>query len=74
MRDLYYAVNIWFEPKPYRPKYDLETEKQINETTLVKVIGMTIETRPDYITHEEIMRYISYGVTRVQLGVQTINE
>ena len=74
MRDLYYAVNIWFDSKPYRKRLTLEEEKKINETTLVKVIGLTVETRPDYITKEEIMRYISYGVTRVQLGVQTIND
>lgn len=74
MRDLYYAVNIWFDSKPYRERLTLSEEKKINETTLVKVIGLTIETRPDYITKEEIMRYINYGVTRVQLGVQTIND
>ena len=74
MRDLYYAVNIWFSKKPYRKRYSLEIEKKINETTLVKVIGLTVETRPDYITIEEIQRYIKYGVTRVQLGIQTIDD
>lgn len=70
MRDLYYACNTYYDELK-RPRFSLEKEKNINSTeALFKVIGLTVETRPDCITPEEIKRYISYGVTRVQIGVQ----
>jgi len=44
----------------------------INETNKTRIIGITTETRPDCINEDEIKRYRKYGVTRVQLGLQTI--
>ena len=43
-----------------------------NETAAAKVIGLTLETRPDTIDEHghEIRRLRAYGCTRVQLGVQ----
>lgn len=73
MRDLYYACNTYYD-EIKRSRKTLEEEKLINETALFKVIGLTVETRPDCITPEEIARYISYGVTRVQIGVQHTND
>lgn len=35
---------------------------------------MAIETRPDWITPEEIIRLRSYGVTRVEIGYQTTHD
>ena len=72
MRDIYYAANTFFVKRTER--YTLEREKEINESTLCKIIGMTIETRPDSASTEEIKRLLSYGVTRVQIGVQTTND
>ena len=74
MRDLYYAANTTFDDLPKRPKRDLEQEILLNEDALVGIIGMTIETRPDYITRQELQRLRSYGVTRVELGVQHTDE
>lgn len=73
MRDLYYACNTYYD-EVKRSRKSLEEEKLINETALFKVIGLTVETRPDCITPEEIARYIKYGVTRVQIGVQHTND
>ena len=73
MRNLYYACNIFFD-RTRTERYSLEEEKHINETALFKVVGLTIETRPDMITPEEIKRFIEYGVTRVQIGVQTTHD
>jgi len=39
-----------------------------------RVIGMAIETRPDWITPEEIVRLRRYGVTRVEIGYQTTDD
>jgi ELP3 family radical SAM enzyme/protein acetyltransferase len=69
MRDLYYACNTFYD-EIKRSRRTLDEEKTINETALFKVIGITVETRPDCIDDAEILRYISYGVTRVQLGIQ----
>jgi elongator complex protein 3 len=49
----------------------LEEAKTRNETALSRVIGIAIETRPDWITTEEIIRLRRYGVTRVEIGYQT---
>lgn len=48
----------------------LEEEIKINETSKFRIIGLTIETRPDFITNMSIKDYRRWGVTRVQIGVQ----
>lgn len=56
------------------PSLTLEEAKKRNETATSRVIGMAIETRPDWITPEEIIRLRSYGVTRVEIGYQTTHD
>ena len=73
IRDGYYAANVYFDPLPYREKLSLEQEIYINETTTVKIIGLTLETRPDSINLEEIERLRNYNVTRLQIGIQHTN-
>jgi ELP3 family radical SAM enzyme/protein acetyltransferase len=74
--DLYYAANVYFDDGSgsdsgvKRPKKTLEEEIEINETAKVHIIGLTLETRPDTITIEEIANFRRYNCTRVQLGVQ----
>jgi ELP3 family radical SAM enzyme/protein acetyltransferase len=75
--DLYYAANVYFDSSDSgdsggvkRPKKTLEEEIEINETTRVHIIGLTLETRPDTITIDEIANFRRYNCTRVQLGVQ----
>ena len=48
----------------------LEEEIKINETSKFRIIGLTIETRPDFITNMSIKDYCRWGVTRVQICVQ----
>ena len=68
---LYYAANTFFNNKKERREVlSLEEEKKINETTIVRIIGLTLETRPDQISTEQIHRLLKYGCTRVQIGVQ----
>lgn len=52
----------------------LEEAKKRNETAESRVIGMAIETRPDWITIKEILRLRRYGVTRVEIGYQTTDD
>ncbi len=51
----------------------LEEAQAVNETARHKNVGLVIETRPDLITHQEIIRLRRYGVTKVQLGVQSLD-
>ena len=50
----------------------LSDVQKINEHSKVRCIGLTFETRPDYSKKEEINKMLDYGVTRVELGVQTL--
>ncbi len=45
-----------------------------NETATARVIGLSIETRPDYITDFEIERMRLLGVTKVEIGVQHLDD
>lgn len=46
----------------------------INETAGSRIIGLTIETRPDWITPREIRQLRELGVTRVELGMQSADD
>ena len=37
-----------------------------------KLVGLTLETRPDWVNEEEVKRMRLYGCTRVELGVQSV--
>ena len=58
----------------YRLSSTLEEAKKRNETAESRVIWVAIETRPDWITPEEIIRLRSYGITRVEIGYQTTHD
>ena len=50
----------------------LESLKLTNEHAKHKLVGFTIETRPDWIDAKEIQRQRRLSVTRVELGAQSI--
>ncbi|MBE6505051.1 MAG: tRNA uridine(34) 5-carboxymethylaminomethyl modification radical SAM/GNAT enzyme Elp3 [Methanobrevibacter millerae] len=62
--------------KTYPPNdYVLIDDVQLaNENSKVRCVGMTFETRPDYCKKEHINRMLNFGVTRVELGVQTLSD
>lgn len=49
----------------------LEDVQKLNESSAIRCVGMTFETRPDYCKIEDVNRMLTMGVTRVELGVQT---
>ncbi|MEK7539680.1 MAG: tRNA uridine(34) 5-carboxymethylaminomethyl modification radical SAM/GNAT enzyme Elp3 [Patescibacteria group bacterium] len=51
----------------------LDEAKTKNETADHRVIGLTLETRPDHVTQEEVVHMRWLGTTRVQLGIQSTN-
>jgi len=52
----------------------LEEAKRLNETAPNRCTGLCIETRPDWCGKKEIMRMLEFGATRVELGVQTLDD
>ncbi len=52
----------------------LEDAKKLNETSKHRITGLCIETRPDWCSEEEIQRMLEFGTTRVELGVQTLDD
>ncbi len=52
----------------------LDEAQRVNETAEHRNVGLVIETRPDYITMDEVRRLRYLGVTKVQLGVQSLDD
>ena len=53
---------------------ELKLEQRRNEKTKHRIIGITLETRPDLITPEEILMMRKLGCTRVEIGVQILDD
>ncbi len=52
----------------------LDVAQKRNEKAKHRIVGLTLETRPDHITPEEVKRMRELGATRVELGVQSIDD
>ncbi|EKD49369.1 MAG: hypothetical protein ACD_63C00168G0002 [uncultured bacterium] len=50
----------------------LAEAQKANEKAKHRCIGLTLETRPDFIDKKEIARFRELGATRIELGVQTV--
>jgi ELP3 family radical SAM enzyme/protein acetyltransferase len=85
MSEIYYAANNFspekinsmnskekflFEENNKNEKLNVSEQIIINQFAKFRIIGLTIETRPDFITKTSIKDYRRWGVTRVQIGVQ----
>ena len=51
---------------------NLALAQRLNEKAKHRCVGLTLETRPDFITTQEIKRVRNLGCTRMELGVQSI--
>jgi len=54
-----------------KTKTTLEKEQKKNESSKIRCVGLTIETRPDFAKPEHANQMLRLGATRVELGVQT---
>ncbi|MFH1244743.1 MAG: elongator complex protein 3, partial [bacterium] len=52
----------------------LEEAQIYNETASRRIVGISIETRPDWVDKKEVKLLRELGVTKVQLGVQAFDE
>lgn len=53
---------------------ELEKAQQINEIAKYRIIGLSFETRPDYINKKETYILRKLGGTKIELGIQSIYE
>ncbi len=50
----------------------IEKVKEINEKkSLIKLVALTLETKPDWAKEKDINKALFYGATRIELGIQT---
>jgi elongator complex protein 3 len=52
----------------------LDQAKKLNETAKHRCTALCIETRPDYCTDKHVKDMLEWGATRVELGVQAIDD
>lgn len=52
---------------------DLVLAQKKNETAKTRCVGLVLETRPDYVTEKEVIRLRKLGATKIQIGIQSLN-
>ncbi len=65
-------VKRCFDAANGRSAPTLVASQKLNETAKNRIVGLTLETRPDQITEKEIKWMRQLGATRVEIGVQSI--
>ncbi len=53
---------------------DYKAEIERNSKGIIRSIGLTIETKPDWALEKHCNEALEYGCTRFEVGVQTLNE
>jgi elongator complex protein 3 len=48
--------------------------QRANESAGARCVGLVLETRPDHVDEEEVLRLRRLGATKVQLGVQSLDD
>lgn len=67
------AMNRYPKIKP-KKQCPLADVQKANESAKIRCVGMTFETRPDWCGKKEVEHILSFGGTRVELGVQTVHD
>ncbi len=57
-----------------RPSDGLDAALRANETADRRLVGLTVETRPDWCDERVLPRLLAAGVTRVELGVECLRD
>lgn len=77
LAECYRACNNFGKPEDMQTKKSAKSLAELqneNETAGTRIIGLSVETRPDYITTYEIERLRLLGVTKVEIGVQHLDD
>ncbi len=70
----YEFVKRCFDALNGKDAKDLAEAKKLNETAEHRCVAMCIENRPDNCSDEEIERMLDLGTTRVEIGVQILDD
>jgi len=70
----YQFIKDCFDGLNGKESASLGEAKQLNETAEFRCTGLCIETRPDWCGPEEVKRMLEFGTTRVELGVQLLDD
>lgn len=71
VKNLFLACNT-FDNKVIQNHADIFSLQEDNEKASYRIVELSVETRQDYIDEKEIKRLRVLGVTKVELGVQSI--
>lgn len=52
----------------------LKDAQKLNEASKIRCVGFTVETKPDYCKKAHVDLMLELGITRVEIGVQTLQE
>ncbi|MBT4723125.1 tRNA uridine(34) 5-carboxymethylaminomethyl modification radical SAM/GNAT enzyme Elp3, partial [Candidatus Falkowbacteria bacterium] len=52
----------------------IEQAHQWNEKAKHRIVALTVETRPDYVTEKDIIYWRKLGATKVELGIQIADD
>jgi elongator complex protein 3 len=72
MNDKTREENIRAKVLKLKKKCNLDSEQKKNEKAKLRCVALCIETRSDYCGKKEIDQMLRLGVTRVELGVQSV--
>jgi len=68
-RGIFNALN-----HPLPKARSLKEAQDVNEKAANRCIGLSFETRPDHITIPELRRLRKLGCTKIEIGVQSLND
>ena len=73
---LYAGSSAWCQAASWQRATlaDLEREHARNERARHRVVGLVVETRPDAITPEALVHIRRLGATKIQMGVQSVDQ
>ena len=73
VRRCFDAMNAYGDPD-FVPSASLKEAQRRNVFSSHRNVGLVVETRPDWITPDEIRHLRLLGVTKVQIGVQSLDD
>jgi elongator complex protein 3 len=53
---------------------DLEGAQALNESAESRCVGLTLESKPDWCRPRDVDLMLSYGITRLEIGVQSLRD
>jgi elongator complex protein 3 len=68
-----YDTAIWKKSESdYNFSTTLQEAQSKNESCSHRIIGLTVETRPEYVTDENCQLWREMGITRLEMGIQSL--